>query len=159
MRRRNLELFKEKLKIDLKLLAIIFLMSIFFILITITYISLNLKYKILWISFSCIYGVYTVHIFLKPGLDYQIRTKMANLTLKKKLINSFYFVRKRNRDLILYAALTAILMTSWGYYNIKVKYLPFQYFATIFLAGSLFGASVYGLYIIRKIRGKHDEVQ
>ncbi len=95
-----------------------------------------------------IYGIYTAYIFIKPGLNYQIWMKMQNLNLKQRLSNSSDYIYKHNKGQILYAVFTSILMTYCDYY-IEANNLPFRYFATIFLAGSLSGASIYGLYNIR----------
>ena len=106
-----------------------------------------------------IYGIYTAYIFLKPGLDYQIWMKMQNMNLKQRLSNSSDYIYEHNKGLILYAVFTSILMTYSNYY-IEANNLQFRYFAVIFLAGSLFGASIYGLYRIRsKLRKiKYDSI-
>ncbi len=143
----NIRLFKRKLKKDLMLSVIILIISIPLIFITFN-INLSLKYEIIWIFSLMIYGIYTAYIFIKPGLDYQIWMKMQNLNLKQRLSNSSDYIYEHNKGLILYAVFTSILMKYCNYY-IKANNPQFRYFSVIFLEGSLFGASIYGLYRIR----------
>ncbi len=123
--------------------------SVLLIMADIKYNNFTIKYRVISIVTSLMYGVFSAYIFLKPELYYEDWSNIRQSSLKSKLSAGMQYMLMHMRYLMLYAILAAIIMTWWVYY-IRTEGLQFYNFGVVFVGWSIFGGSLYGLYSIIK---------
>ncbi len=124
--------------------------SVLLIMADIKYNNFTIKYRVISIATSLMYGVFSAYIFLKPELYYEDWISIRQSSLKSKLSARMQYMLMHMRYLMLYAILSAIIMSWWVYY-IRTGGLQFYNFGVVFIGWSIFGGSLYGLYSINKM--------